>query len=249
VASDSKCGGFNSGESGIDAQSAIFAQSFLDVVLPAVQAGDPALLAQAVRARWTNRQIATLLKHQRLDVRRVAAMALGFVGDPASVPALVRALRDTDPQVNQMAEHSLWSVWFRSGKRQALCSFKTGVKLLGEEKYLEAVMHLREAHRLDPDFAEALHQCAMAHFFVAQYDEALAACHEVIRRVPSHFGAIACLGHCHMQLGHFEQALRSYQRALEINPHMATIAAAVRRLNDGIVRQNDSSGYFQLAGA
>ena len=230
-------------------ESAISAQAFLDVVLPSLKAGDPAQLAQVVRTRWTNRQIASLLKHPQLDVRRVAAMALGFVGDLASVPSLVRALRDADPQVNQMAEHSLWSVWFRSGKRQALCSFKTGVKLLEEEKYLEAVMHLREAHRLDPDFAEALHQCAMAHFFVAQYDEALAACHEVIRRVPSHFGAIACLGHCHMQLGHFEQALRSYQRALEINPHMATIAAAVRRLNEGIVRQNESSGYFQLAGA
>jgi HEAT repeat protein len=46
-----------------------------------------------------------LLKDPQADIRRTAALSLGKIGDPQSVPALVSALSDPDDEVRQ------WSAW------------------------------------------------------------------------------------------------------------------------------------------
>ena len=46
-----------------------------------------------------------LLKDSQPDTRRTAALSLGKIGDPQSIPALVSALSDPDDEVRQ------WSAW------------------------------------------------------------------------------------------------------------------------------------------
>ena len=48
-------------------------------------------------------------------LRKVAALAISLVGTTCCLPKLAPLLRDADPLVNQMAEHAMWSIWFRSG--------------------------------------------------------------------------------------------------------------------------------------
>jgi cytochrome c-type biogenesis protein CcmH/NrfG len=48
--------------------------------------------------------------------------------------------------------------------------------------------------------------------------------------MPSHFGAWAGLGHCHAHLGNLGEALESYERALEINPHLSCVREMVSEL-------------------
>ena len=107
---------------------------FIAVVKPALAKCDAAALAHCVNVRWTQRQICKLLKHPNLDVRRVAAVVLGMIGDEHTITCLTHALRDTDSQVNQMAEHALWSVWFRQGTAQSTAVFSQGISLLAEDE-------------------------------------------------------------------------------------------------------------------
>jgi tetratricopeptide (TPR) repeat protein len=62
--------------------------------------------------------------------------------------------------------------------------------------------------------------------------------------MPTHFGAIAGMGHCYTQLGQLDQALECYRRALEINPRMSTIARMIDRLEARQRMRNDLSGEF-----
>jgi tetratricopeptide (TPR) repeat protein len=221
--------------------------TFLQAVRPALEKGDARELARVVARGWSAESLCGFLQHPNVDVRRVAAVALGLVGDMKVAPCLALALRDIDEQVTQMAEHGLWSIWFRSGNLKAAKPFREGVTMLGAEAYQKAIECFRDATRIDPDFAEAFNQCAIAHFFLAQWDESIEACRRVIAIVPAHFGAICGMGHCYTQLGDLQRALECYRKALKIHPRMPAIAKACERIEQRMREANDSSGMF-LAG-
>jgi tetratricopeptide (TPR) repeat protein len=218
---------------------------FMQVVRPALASGDATRLAEEVRSRWTPRQLCGLLGHPKTDIRRVTAITLGLVGDRGCVGCLARALHDEDEQVNQMAEHGLWSIWFRSGKPAASKPFSDGVALLCAESYPQAMEKFEEAFRIDPNFAEAYNQCAIAHFFLGEWEPSIRDCERTIKLMPSHFGAVSGMGHCYAQVGELKKALQCYRRALAINPRMPAIARAVRRLQAKLRAENDSSGIYE----
>lgn len=222
-------------------------EQFLDVVRQPLAEADAAALAKAVNARWTCRQVCGLLRDGDVDIRRIAAVTIGMIGDKRSVHCLARALHDPDPQVNEMAEHSLWSIWFRSGRPQATVPFSEGVQALSNEKYEEAIRHFQQATRIDPDYAEAYNQCAIAHFFLSQWRPGVDDCIRAIDRMPMHFGAIAGMGHCYTQMGLMEKALTCYKHALRINPRLHAISVAIDRLTTILEHQCDSSGIYDAA--
>lgn len=207
------------------------AREFLDVVLPALAQGDAAAVAGHVLARWRPVEVCALLNRSGdLDTRRVAAMTLGLVGDRTVVHCLAKALHDPDLTVNQMAEHSLWAIWFRCAHPAAHEPFQRGLTLLSDEEYHQAIDHFEQAYDRDPEFAEAYNQCAIAHFFLDQWQEAIEDCRRTLLQMPIHFGAMASMGHCHAQLGELDQALKCYRSALTINPRMTAIRATIARI-------------------
>ncbi|MCC7192621.1 MAG: tetratricopeptide repeat protein [Phycisphaeraceae bacterium] len=218
--------------------------TFLATVRPALEKGNPRMLESVVSTRWNFLDLCQLLQNADVDVRRVAAVTLGFVGDMSCVPCLTRALHDTDEQVNQMADHGLWSIWFRRGGNvQAMQPFTQGTSRLAEENYQEAIKSFGEATRIDPHFAEAYNQCAIAHSFLGQWRESIDDCQRTLQNLPTHYGALNGMGHCHTQLGDLRQALDCYKRALGINPRMSLIRYACSRIESRL--KNDSSGQFK----
>jgi tetratricopeptide (TPR) repeat protein len=218
---------------------------FLDVVRKPLAAGDADALVRAVRVRWSCHQVCPLLRHPQADVRRVTAIVLGLIGDRSTIACLTRALQDEDEQVNQMAEHGLWSIWFRSGKPCAVEPFRQGMALLANEDYACAADRFHQAVQCDPHFAEAFNQCAIAHFFLKQWTQAISDCEAAIALIPTHFGAISGMGHCYTQMGRMNEALLCYRRALGINPRMSAVAAAIARLGSRQCNPSlDSSGIF-----
>lgn len=204
---------------------------FLDAVRPALETGDASLLAERVRRRWTPAAICTLLCHEDSNVRRIAAVTLGLVGDDTCVDNLAKALHDPDSQVNEMAEHGLWSIWFRSCKVPAAAeALQKGMAKLAEESYDAAIDHFRQAIAHDPSFAEAYHQSSITRFFLGQWRDSAEDARQALLRQPCHFGAVASMGHCYTHLGDLKQALDCYRRAIAINPRLTAIAQAVERL-------------------
>ena len=221
-------------------------QSFLQVVQPALVEQDAAKLAWLVSSRWRPRQLCPLLGDNDVQVRRVVALTLGLVGDRAVVAGLTRALRDRDAQVNEMAEHSLWSIWFCSSDADAAQPFHEGVALLGTESYRDAIERFDLARRIDTTFAEAYNQCAIAHFLLGRWNQSRQLCARAFELIPTHFGAIAGMGHCLAELGDLAGALGCYRRSLAINPRMEDIASTVRRLEAKVDWPN-GRGPIQIA--
>lgn len=215
---------------GYNACCCVSPRLLIDLVSPALREGRAEAIAERVLSRWHPRQICPLLGHEEVEVRRVAAITLGLVGDASVVDDLLRSLHDPDLQVNRMAEHGLWSIWFRSCLPQAAEPFRAGIGMMAQDRYESAIVCFREAQGLDGNFGEAFNQCAIAHFFLQEWAESLEDCLQTLERVPRHFGALAGMGHCYAQLGELDRAAECYRHALAINPRMSAVRTAVERI-------------------
>lgn len=203
---------------------------FVASIHPLIEAQDHGALLRLLESRWSCTQITRLLKDPCDDVRKVAALALALVGGQCCVPAIAEQLKDPDPMVNQMAEHALWSIWFRCGTPDANHALCRGTRALDQKDYDAATCHFSRAIDLDPTFAEAYNQRAIVKYLQERYAESMEDCTRAIERMPSHFGAWSGMGHCHAQEGRFAEALACYSRALEINPHFGGIRQAICEL-------------------
>lgn len=215
----------------------INSEEFLSVVAPLLRRSNADDLAEHIRERWTPRQLCQLLSHECPDVRKTACVVLGLVGDDKVAGCLTAALHDEDPQVNQLAEHGLWSIWFRGGNAEAQCHFKRGLAAMEREEPRAALQWFHRAQRADPRFAEAHNQCAMVHYMLEQWESAVRECQRTLDLLPTHTGALAALGHCYTQMGDLASAACLYREALEINPRMEAVALALERIESCFSRK------------
>ena len=203
---------------------------FVSVVTPLIAGNDIHAVVDSLQQRWTPTQIASLLAGEDVDARKVAALCLALVGRKCALEPLQRVLGDPDPIVHQMAEHAMWSIWFRAGSEEANCHLARGAMALENRKFECACKHFCRAIEIDPDFAEPYNQRAIVKHLNEQYAESILDCRKAIERMPCHFGAWAGKGHCHAHMGNIGEAIRCYSQALQINPRLEGIRQAVQQL-------------------
>lgn len=210
----------------------IDAQDFISRVQPALEAQDWNRLTQTVRDHWTVEQVLNLLHSDNTDARKVAALAVGLVGQDTCLVSLAEKLKDGDRMVVDMAEHAMWQIWFRGGSDAANTQLARGAEALNHQDIDKALAYLDKAIKLSPDFAEAYNQRAIAHYLAERFDDAIRDGQRVVELMPLHFGAWSGLGHSHLAVGNHEEALTAYERALKVNPHLDCIAELVQELRE-----------------
>ncbi len=208
-------------------------QQFVSLVRFPLEQRDTAALGKIVQGYWSLDQIQNLLDSDCADARKLAALALGIIGDTRSITSLANCLRDRDPMVNQMAEHALWSIWFRCGNKPAQEAVLRGAGLVSDRQYQQALQQFSAAIRLDPTYAEAFNQRAIAYYLAEDYHASIEDGELTVQLMPAHFGAWAGLGHCHAHLGDAQRAVNCYRRALAINPYLSCIREIIGEITAG----------------
>jgi tetratricopeptide (TPR) repeat protein len=203
---------------------------FVAAVQPLLERKDQQGLLALLHERWTHEQIKAVLASDDLDARKVACLALALVGGKCCINEIVAQLRHPDRVINEMAEHALWSIWFKCGSPEANRELCMGTKALNRREMQTATDHFTRATEIDPAFAEAYNQRAIAKYLSEDYEACIVDCLAAVERMPSHFGAWAGLGHCHAHQGRLAEAVENYERALDINPHLECIQQAVDEL-------------------
>jgi tetratricopeptide (TPR) repeat protein len=172
-----------------------------------------------------------------LEARRLAAAWMGEVGAPADLPALFKALRDQDDLVRALSESSIWQVWSRSGDPKVDGLFAAGVEQMNHGQAQAAIDTFSQIISLKPDFAEGWNKRATVYFFIGEYDKSLRDCDEVIKRNPTHWGALSGYGQIYLQLDKPEQALAYFQRALAANPNLQQIDQMIEQLKQALIEK------------
>ncbi len=183
-----------------------------------------------VTARYSEATLARLVGAGDRRARRAAVVALGLVGSFEVNATLAQALRDDDEGVRALAGQALWAVWFRADTPENNAALAEIVRLIARGDLDEAD---RQATRLvtrSPRFAEAYNQRAIAAFARRRYAESAADCLKALEHNPYHFGALGGLGQCYLALGRRVEALATFRRAAELQPHSRALRDQVAAL-------------------
>ncbi len=90
---------------------------------------------------------------------------------------------------------------------------------------------------LNPDFMEAWNKRATVRYVLGDFNGSQDDINEVLAREPRHFGALSGLGLINMQRGDLSNAIRAYEKVLQIDP----FSQDARKLLPKLRKQMDKS--------
>jgi tetratricopeptide (TPR) repeat protein len=184
-----------------------------------------------VGERYTEGTLQRLLECPDAHARRAAVLALGLAGTMQSNPALAGRLRDDDRQVRQMANDALWSLWFRGENAAHSAALQRAIGLRDRDK---ALASLDALIRKAPRFAEAYNQRAIVYFRMNEFEKAAADCEKVLQLNPYHYGALSGLGQAQLNLRKPQAALKTFRRAVQVNPNLDGVQDTIRALEEAL---------------
>lgn len=188
--------------------------------------------AEKVSDTYTEGTLVRLLQHQDKRIRAAALIALRFVGGMTASPEVAHLLYDGDEQIREVAEGTLWSLWFRGESADDAQELQRLAQLIVEEQYPQALSGLNKLIKRSPHYAEAYNQRAILNWRRNKFKHALADCKKVLELNPFHFGAQAGMAQCYLEMKNPLKALESFRRALQINPNLKGVQENIQVLEE-----------------
>jgi tetratricopeptide (TPR) repeat protein len=173
--------------------------------------------------------------------RAEAVVWIANRGAISDAPLLQQRLRDESGLVRSYAEQGLWLLWSRSGDPAIDALMARGSDEMQAGRYPEAIQIFSQVIKTKPEFAEGWNKRATAYYLAADYPRSLADCDEVLKRNPSHFGALSGAGQIHFALENYELALVWFRRALEVNPNMIGVEINIHRTQERLEAKRRNS--------
>ncbi len=81
-----------------------------------------------------------------------------------------------------------------------------------------------------PTFAEGWNKRATVEYLMTDFKSSVIDIQKTLSLEPHHWGALSVLGQIYVALGDEEAALRAFKRALEINPHLASLRVKIQEI-------------------
>ena len=159
-----------------------------------------------------------------------------------AVPAWAR---QDDPRLNDLfadlqASHSsieaglieqhIEAIWNKAGNPRVDALMQQGIDALSLRNTEAALAAFDRVVALDPGFAEGYNKRATVEFLRHDFGASVADIKHTLELEPRHWGALAGLGRIYLVLGDKRAALKAFEAALKINPHLTTIAESVKQL-------------------
>jgi tetratricopeptide (TPR) repeat protein len=179
---------------------------------------------------YTIETLERLTFSERDEVRRSAALALGFLADQSEEAIFYRLLRDKDRTVRMLAENGIRALWTRAGSDANRQMLRVAMRLISAKQYEEAVIKTSELIEHAPQFAEAWNQRAIAHFALKQYRFSVEDGCRALKLNPYHYAAALGVGHAYLFLGNITRAIEYLELALDVNPNLESVRQNLSKL-------------------
>src|SRR5271168_3388070 len=128
-------------------------------------------------------------------------------------------------------------LWLASGSDTSDLLMSRALQAMQAKSFPLALEVLDSIVDLQPDWAEAWNKRATVRYLAGDSQGSMADIAETLKREPRHLGALAGLGAILEEAGQREEALRAYERGLEIAPHYQPLKEAADRLKAELAGQ------------
>ena len=154
---------------------------------------------------------------------------------PTGLDALFRELSAPRPRRSpQEVENLVWSSWASHPVREAEQVLDAATRAIAREQYDRARRLLDPLLDAHPDWAEAWNKRATLFYLQGRDTESLDDIRRTLELEPRHFGAICGFAQICLRRGERAAALSAFEVALDINPHLGGVRAAVEDLRESL---------------
>lgn len=150
---------------------------------------------------------------------------------------LFSALKLSDTQeTSKMLENQIWTIWHipPAGSESGFV-LRDGIEAMSTGRVNDALEAFDKVTRLEPEFAEGWNKRATVFYMLGDLDRSALDIQRTLALEPRHFGALSGLGLINLAKGDKPAALKAFDAALEIHPHLPSkerIDALRRELAD-----------------
>jgi tetratricopeptide (TPR) repeat protein len=160
----------------------------------------------------------------------LAGSAAADQNDPRLDGLFARLQATQSPREAQAIESLIWDAWLTIDDDDVGVVLRQGTALMEQGQLQQALVAFNSVVRLAPQFAEGWNKRATVHFLLEDYDSSIADIERTLALEPRHFGALSGLGQIYWALDRKALALKAFEAALRVDPHLAGPRAAVEAL-------------------
>jgi tetratricopeptide (TPR) repeat protein len=128
-------------------------------------------------------------------------------------------------------ERRIWQIWAESDDAEARRLMREGVIAMAQGQYRAALERFDRLIGKAPDFAEGWNKRATVYYLMRDYPASVLDIERTLELEPRHFGALSGLGLIYDAIDQPAAALRSFEAAVAINPHLETTKERIRELH------------------
>jgi tetratricopeptide (TPR) repeat protein len=150
--------------------------------------------------------------------------------DPRLDPLFARLQITASDTEARAIEQRIWLIWSESTDGRLDFLMDEGVVAMAQRRLEVALERFDRMVEQAPDFAEAWNKRATVHYLLGNYRASVRDIQRTLELEPRHFGALSGLGLIYDALEQSGAALRSFQAAVAINPHLGSIKARIEEL-------------------
>jgi Tfp pilus assembly protein PilF len=164
----------------------------------------------------------------------VSALASGMVRadqDDPRLPALFARLKTAGSDTEaRLVETLVWQIWSTSADDEVNEMMMRGLRAMSEGDPKRALTVFDAMVQRSPSFAEGWNKRATVYFLLGDLTASVGDIERTLQLEPHHFGALSGLGQIYLALDQEAAALKAFEAALAIDPHLAGVKAAVEEI-------------------
>ena len=146
--------------------------------------------------------------------------------------------RERNEKAAERIANQIYMVWNDSGSASVDLMMQWAQKAIQDQKFDVAMDFLDEVVTLQPDFVEGWNRRATVNFLMKNYAKSMADIDKVLELEPRHFGAISGLAQIMVDTGRKEQALKAWQRVLDLYPMLRNAQQQVSTLSEELAGES-----------
>lgn len=150
----------------------------------------------------------------------VAGRAVADQRDPRLDDLFARLQATSSRAEAQFAQQRIWEIWLESDDGFANRLMRGGIEAMAGQQHGRALDYFDRLVEHAPDFAEAWNKRATLHYLLGDYRASVLDIERTLELEPRHFGALSGLGLIYDAIDEPAAALRSFEAAVAINPHL-----------------------------
>ncbi|HLJ64730.1 MAG TPA: tetratricopeptide repeat protein [Stellaceae bacterium] len=159
-----------------------------------------------------------------------ASGALADQTDKRLDPLFARLQKAGSEEEAHQIETMIWKIWTETADHETEEILRQGVLAMNADDEAQALAAFDVVVSRDRNFAEGWNKKATVEYLMGDYDASVTDIERTLALEPRHFGALSGLGQIYLALENKRAALKAFEAALAIDPHLDGMREEVERL-------------------